>query len=468
MFRRILVASVLMLASLPFLQTGPVSGAAATPVVGDWSFCTTAAQVGCIEHFSFENASGVMQTFAALHEAQNAGVTVTARCYASGVAEGAPCVPPVSMGCGSAGTNFQFSVAPTETDNGQPRDKAAMNGRKFVIRLRTGDFDPAFSMGGRIESMTRTKLSSGEFTLEVGGSIQAVYGVQTYQAVPMEPQSTYRSRLSDFLKTSKATSVTYQAAVSVYPSAFLKSTSIDLGGQCISMPFTDAYADMNGSGTTLSWVPSKPTDAVASTIKLQIHGPHYLPDSNGNDDKIVPARIRFFLPNAFFTDAGYPDPSRFDAKSLQITAYGNEQTVPVLERRADGILVDYGITHFSVPDPVVTLLRYGRTLSEVQSTVTTTTLPAAAKATSSSPTAVAPTKSVKRGKRLTASSAAATAGLSRPAGSSVSLKVTKGTASCRVSGTALVALKKGTCKVTVTVTTKSRKKTSRSVTVNVT
>ena len=457
-----------VLGSTSLVAPRVASGTAATPTVGDWPFCTADAQVGCIEHFSFEDAGGTMRTYAILPEAQNAGITVTARCYASGVSEGAPCVPPKSVGCGSAGTNFQFSLEPTPFENGQPRDKSAMNGRKFVIRLRTGSFDPVFSMGGRIESVKRTKLASGEFTLEVGGSIQAVYEVQTYPAVPIDPPDTYRTRLSDYLKTSKATSVSYRAAVSVFPSAFLQSTSLELGGLCISMPFTDAYADMNGNGTTLSWVPSKPTDAVASTIKLQIHGPHYLPESNGNDDKIVPARIRFFLPDAFFADAGYPDPSKFDAKSLQITAYGDQLSVPVLERRTDGILVDYGISHFSVPDPVVTILRYGKTLAEVPTAVTTTTTAPASFASVATTTAAAPAKSLKRGMRLTASSAAATAGLSHPAGSTIALKVSKGSTYCRVSATGLVALKAGTCNVTVTVTTKVKKKTSRTVTVTVT
>lgn len=469
MRRRLLVA-VLLLVGITVVTAGrSASGSSNTPTVGTWYFCTAADQVGCIEHFEFENQSGTLVPYAALHEAQNAGVTVTARCFASGVAEGAPCVPPPSMGCGSAGTSFQFSVEPTPTENGQPRDKSAMNGRRFVIRLRTGDFDPVFTMGGRIDALKRTRLDSGLFTLEVEGRIQAVHGVETYSAVPMDPPSTYRTRLSAFLKTAKATSVSYWAYASVYPRAFLQSTSVDLGGQCINMPFVDAYADMNGNGTTLSWVPSRPTDAVASTIKLEIHGPHYLPESNGNDDRIVPARIRFFLPNAFFTDAGYPDTSKFDAASLRITAYGDQVSTPVLERRSDGIMVDYGISHFSAPDPVVTILRYGRSLADIPApTVTTTTSTVAPVSTTPVASVVQYTRSLTKGKRLTVASAVAVARLARPSGSSVSLRVSRGGAYCRASSAGITALRKGSCSVVVTVTTKARKRTARTITVKVT
>lgn len=458
--RRIALVLVILTAALTAAPGHVVHGVSTTPIVGDWPFCTAGDQVGCIEYFSFENASGVMREYAALHESQNAGITVTASCRATAAASGAPCVPPKSMGCGSAGTAFQVSINPTPFDeNGNPRTGSEFVDRKFVVRLRTGDFDPAFSTGGRIESTTRTKSDSGMFTFEASGRIQRWDSVST-NSVSMSPPDTYRSRLSDFLKTSKATSTSYGAVVSVFPAGFLQSTTVDLGGYCVTMPFTGAFADSNGMGLTTTWVPTKPTDAEASTIKFEVSGPHYLPESNGNDDKTVPARIRFFLPDAFFTAAGYSDPATFDASRMLVTTQDGQKPVLTLTRKTGGVLVDFGITHYSAPDPVVSLYRYGMTPTPTTTTIpTTTTLPAAAQSAAT----------VVKGKSLTSTRLVASAGLSRPSGSKVTLKVSASTARyCRVVGTSVKALKSGTCRVTVTVVPKKGAAKSRTISVTVT
>lgn len=468
MGRRLVAIVVLVAAVISVPLGGPVRGASTTPVVGDWGFCTSASQVGCIESFSFENGSGIMREYAALHEAQNAGITVTARCYASGASEGAPCVPPKTAGCGSAGTNFQVSIQPTSFDeNGNPRTGSEFVDRKFVVRLRTGDFDPAFSMGGRLESTTRTTLDSGTFTFEANGQIQRTDSV-SFSSVSMMPQDTFRSRLSEFLKTSKATSTSYGANVSVFPAAFLKSTTVDLGGYCVTMPFTGAFADANGMGFTTTWVPSKPTDPVASTIKFEVSGPHFLAESNGNDDKLVPARIRFFLPDMFFTDAGYKDPSTFDASRLLVTTLDGQKPVPTLTRRTGGVLVDFGISHYSAPDPVVSLYRYGMSAATTTTAPATTTtaptvmsVPATVPASNTSP-------SIPAGKSLSSARIVSLAGLTRPAGSRVTLKVPASTSRyCRVLGTTVKAMKSGTCRITVTVKPKRGTQKSRTISVSV-
>lgn len=442
-----------------------VQGAVSTPTVGDWTFCTSESQVGCIEHFSFEDGGGVMRSYATLNEAQNAGISVTARCYASGASDGAPCVPPASMGCGSAGTNFQVSVNPTPFDeNANPRDGSVFLDRRFVVRLRTGDFDPVFAMGGRIDATTRARLSSGLFTFEVEGRIQKSYSV-SFSGVSMQPYETYRSRLSEFLGTSKATSVAYSAGVSVYPSSFLKSTSVDLNGLCVTMPFTDAFADANGMGFTTTWKPARPTDPLVSTIEMEVSGPHFLPDSNGNDDKFVPARIRFFLPDAFFTSAGYEDPSRFDASRMLITTRDGQKPVPTLTRKATGVLVDYGISHYSAPDPVLKLYRSGVSPAVDAVSVTTTTAPAP---TTTLPTSAGSALRLSKGKAYTSSRLASAAGLKRPTGATVSLKVVPSSVRyCRVVGASVRGLKAGRCRVTVNVRLKGRTTAVKTLTITV-
>ena len=443
-------------------------GASTTPVVGEWPFCTAADQVGCIDYFSFEDATGTMREYVNAAAVKYDGIDVSARCFRGGLQEGDPCAPQkTTVGCGTAGLFISLVVTPSAMDrNMQPQEAASYFGRKFIMRVRTGDFDPVFSLGKRIESTRRSKLDSGLFTFEVNGLIDRSYGLSTSDVSPTPPD-TYRSRLSQFLKTSKASSVSYGGGVSIYPSDFLKSTSIELGGLCVDMPFVGAYADANGMGFTTSWVPAKPTDSVASTIKFEVSGPHYLPESNGADDKIVPARIRFFLPDQFFTAAGYKDPSTFDASRLLITTMDGEKPAPTLTRKTGGVLVDFGITHYSAPDPVVTIYREGMSASTT-TTSTTTTVAAPATATTV-PSLVASSLSLGRGKSLTSSKLVSASGLSRPVGSTVSIKVSASTARyCRVLGTSVRALKAGTCRVTVTVRPKNGTSKSKTVSVKIT
>ena len=97
----------------------------------------------------------------------------------------------------------------------------------------------------------------------------------------------------------------------------------------------------------------------------------------------------------------------------------------------------------------------------------TVTTPTVITTTVVTTTVVAP--KVTLSKSVTAKSIATYAKLAVPANSKVSMKVVASYAkSCKVSGTTLKGLKAGTCKVTVTVTPKKGRATSKTVTLKVT
>lgn len=448
----------------------PVRAATAlTPPTGSWGFCTTDAQVGCIEYFSFEIESGMVREYASLGEAQSVGLTPSAICYAQRPSGEAPSCDPSygsssTMTCGTAGTYVQLGVSFTPTLNGQLFSGAQFVGRKIVMRVRTGDFDPSFTMGGQINSTTRTTRNDGSYLFEVRGQVQTSYGVNT-SSVSVSPPDTYRTRLSAFLATSVATSVGYGFGATVYPRSWLKSTSVDLNGLCVEVPLVDAWADANGMGFESSLIPARPTDPVASTIKFKVAGPHYLPESNGNDDKIVPARIRFFVPNSYITAAGYSDSSQFTEKSLTVTAYQGESKAPTLTKTSTGIIVDFGITHYSTPDPIVTVYKYGSTPSSPTSTATPSS-------STSSTVVVSPAttkpSALKAGKSMTRNVVLSRAKLTIPKGGSASVSVAaSSTKNCRLVGTSIKGLRAGNCKVTVSVRSKAGKRSSKTINITI-
>lgn len=467
----VLLVVALVSAVLVSTPDMPVRAATAlTPPTGSWGFCTTDTQVGCIEYFAFEIESGVMREYASLSEAQNVGISPSATCYAQRPSGNAPSCDP-SYGysstttCGTAGTYVQLGVGFTPTLNGQLFSGAQFVGRKIVMRARTGDFDPSFAMGGQINSTTRTTRNDGSYLFEVHGQIQTSYGVDV-SSVSMSPPDTYRARLSSFLATSVATSKGYGFGATVYPRSWLKSTSVDLNGLCVEVPLVDAWADSNGMGFESSLVPARPTDPVASTIKFKVAGPHYLPESNGNDDKIVPARIRFFVPNTYIAAAGYSDPSQFTEKSLTITAYQGESKTPTLARTSAGILVDFGITHYSTPDPIVTVYKFGSSPSAQTQTPTTTSSTTTSTVFTSQVTTKA--SALKVGKSMTRNAVLSRAKLTIPKGGSASMKIAASSSKiCRLVGTSVRGLKTGTCKVTATVRTKAGKRSAKTVSIAV-
>ena len=89
-------------------------------------------------------------------------------------------------------------------------------------------------------------------------------------------------------------------------------------------------------------------------------------------------------------------------------------------------------------------------------------------ATKSTSVAVSAPIVTKKNQTLTSSRVTKAAGLSVPKGAKVTLTVSsKYKKVCKVVGTAVKTVGKGTCPVKVVVTTKSKKKTSKTVTVKV-
>lgn len=478
MAHRSLVAVSLILAASCLGAAGriPAHGMSSTPLSGSWGFCTDATQIGCIESLSLQQGSGDMRVYTTYAEAQSAGAQVSAQCSVPFVDYGPPSAGPLpacsrssapksgpgSGDCGAPPPSVAVSVEMDYDPSGTPGSEFV--GRRFVLRLRTGDFDPVFAMGGQIESTTRTKLDSGLFIFEVDGRIQTRHWVDT-SGVAVAPGDTYRARLSEFLRTSKATSTAHGANFSVYAADVLKQTSLELGGTCVTMPFTGAFSDSNGTGFTTKWLPAKASDPEASTIQFEVSGPHFLSDSNGNDDKLVPARVRFFLPDEFFVAAGYTDPSKFDASRLLVTTRDGQKPTPTLTRRNNGVLVDFGISHYSAPDPVLKVFKFGATPTVIGTVAPTTTVPSPTSAVSGSASSFL---RLSKGRTFTSSRLASAAGLKRPTGATVSLKVVPSSARyCKVVGTSVRGLRVGRCRVTVNVRLKGRTTAARTLTITV-
>jgi len=420
------------------------------PPKGSWGFCTTSDEVGCIEKLQLEDANGEMITYTSSATLESHNVELSVTC----TAPGSTCEPPppfTSQSCGTAGTSINALIGPPVLDeNNQPVDQETYVDREFTLVLRTGSFNPVFSIGGLINKTSRIEDANGH-TYSVTGKMQKTYGL-SWSSVPMDPPNTYRERLDEFLRNSIADSQSVSAGVSVYPLANLYSTSISINGECVLVPLQDAFIDTNGMGVSHSLEPAPASSNIMSTISFQVAGPHFLPDSNGADDKFVPARVRMWLPKSYIQAAGFSDTSSFTSNDIRVRTRANENQSITLSTSPSGVMVDFGITHYSAPDPVAVI--YKKIQSHESPSTPAVTTPIAPQLLSS-----------KIGKKLSIKKITRFLGLKIKKDSRVVILQTKSSMKvCRVSKSTVVGLRAGNCRLSISITpTKGKKIIRRTV-----
>lgn len=211
----------------------------------------------------------------------------------------------------------------------------------------------------------------------------------------------------------------------------------------------------------------------AKTLSYKVASPHFSDSGTelkGTYDVIMKSSVARCL---------------YGTSDVQITgdvkvAYGStEDTPPIVSVKDDGTWFSVSAAGFHYSSPTIkTSLKAGvpnggstvPTMPTLSTTTTSTSVPAGGivpvaatvPVVSRTPPALSPRKSV------TGSAIAKYLGMTVPGGSRISVKVSaSSTRVCRVSGSSVKGVRKGTCRVTVTVTSKAGKRTSKSVALKV-
>ena len=454
----VLIAVVAMSSSKVVTE---VSAVDLRPPVGDWDFCTAAQQIGCIEMFELVADDGSKREY-------------TSRDQFTGQQDS----PMISFGCSSLSAD-PTTCDPNATTSSNPApiskcgvtEPARLYGtvtwgtranRAFKVRIRTGNFDPAFSFGRGVEGMKRTVNSDGTFVLNWTGFIDEVndWNMPAHLTTPpLAPN--HLELLRDALNTAVATSVSHRASVQVFPRAYLRlGVYKPAGYECVDVPMSGMWAEANATLWEYSITFNGTVAKSAAVFKFGAKAPHYRFGSTGADDQFSPARIRMFVPTEYLEYSGHTLTS-FDTKSLSITTSDGKQTTPTITKQSDGVLINFGIAHYSAPDPVVEIYNKGW----VEPVVTPSVSVPASVVTSPAVVNVPQRTLAASTKKLTSSSKIASfARLKVPKGAKVSLVVGRSSLRvCRVVGTNVKALKKGTCSVRVVVKPKKGKIQSATV-----
>ena len=370
----------------------------------------------------------------------------------------------------------------------------------YRVILRTGDYDPSsLALTGQQVLYSVVKGSDGYFTVdltakpkplarvvELNGSNSAITNCETNNWV--------------------GTCASNQASKSYIDASF-------------SMFYDSEYRDaMRGMwiATNASSIQVSTADMLKGQLNVAAKGPHTVPADFGDpgvgieDNKYLnPAYFEEYIPFvlmskmmsiAFNTSVttdmvkGYltgaaANPTAVMAGSISVSTSGAApvSTAQTLGITTDdnGVRVDFKLTHFSAPNPSLKLSIPAATPTTTVPVVTTTTVAPVVTTTTVAPvvttttvapvvtttTTVAPKATVltvKLSKAASAKSIATFAKLKVLSTSKVSLKVVSSYAkNCRVSLGTLKGLKAGSCKVTVTVTPKKGRATSKTITLKI-
>lgn len=365
------VALSTVAASLSAGQT-IVSAADATPPVGGWQWCTTSNVNGCIQSLTTISPEKVETTYTSAANLP-AGMQLSVTCTPNSSVNTCDTNRYVTREdgqCAEAPTwGGRFTTPSIEIDI----NWAGKVGWGIRLRLSTGNFRAAFSIGFGTTSSITTSDGDGTYTYvntSVIGKSYTATAPQSVIALTGTPQ--YQSAYTEWLKTAIATSEREAIHVQVWPRDHLlrpanpyspkptdgtttvPSVPVTPTG-CQYYPFDGAFAEANATGFSWSYSSGATSPNVPNVLKFMAQAPHYLPQVNNEPLQVMPARVQVFLPTSFFSALGYASLSEFNASSYSVTTEDGQKTSPSIEIRENGILINLGLQHYSAPNPSVTI-----------------------------------------------------------------------------------------------------------------
>ena len=356
----------------------------------------------------------------------------------------------------------------------------------YTTSVRVGDYNPSFMMlTGKYESYSVVKGDDGYYTLTIGAR-PAIWAVVASNGADMTPITNCESL--NWLAGCEATSASrsdISISFVIIPDATMRDA---LSGSWIS-----TNASMFSFGTP---------NFLTGEINVTAKGPHFVPaDFNVNtlkqegDRYVNPAFFEMYMSfgavakmmgvvsgqsvTADQAKAFLAKPSEVlegtikEAASASAAAVDKAQSLKTtLEDK--GVRIDFGIDHFSAPNPKLKVKAPAALTAPVTTTTTaaptTTTVPAAtttiAPVATMVPAATTPARTGRtlsngaklsiattatKGRTLTAKSL-----LSPSSGASVSRIQSRSTKVCTVKGTSVKMVKSGTCRLSATVKAKSK------------
>ena len=461
MLRKSGIAALLgCLALMPSVLAAPSHSAKAAAgqfgSTGTWGFCASDTQVGCVEGLYLTGTDGVTTLVNSSAGLTETNVTMNVSCsVAGGMNEsGVPYTNPKPDSCDPTNVVGQYYGCDKYSlaiISASVTWKAGVGGSVAAV-FRTGDFEPAFSLGAGITNAQILKTSAGQFKYVWKSQVDLIHKIPSETA------------MTSFGGSSVATATQAQASLAIFPktayygSAYAYSSTPVIGtGDCVQRPIEGSWASANAQAFSAEVMLGKRshTPNLVNTFRFTAYGPHFKDPTtvNGSRTSLNSAYMRVFLAPAFLDSIGCANQCDQMSTALSITTADGQTAAPTFTKFEEGYLVNLGIDHYSAPNPVVTASKIGEPLVVQRDWKSTTTIMPTATRTAgtTASTVPAPVNSGTRPDRTVKAKVKSRTGLARIFTANPKYKV-KWTVSggCRLSGSTLIARStKGSCVLTL-------------------
>ena len=440
-----LLIAALATGSTPLAPSSPSTVEAMMGSSGAWPFCQSATDERCTEEVVVAKSDGTTVTY-----------TSSSSMFADGVMGEISCTA-MNGNCDGAVTTKQIEeLAKTcsPVPNGNYLQSLFAQGgvlghKNWSVRItaRTGSFEPAFTIGNGIVGTSISSDADGTWRYSV--TLRPI--VKTSATLPLDLQgpeaatTAGQKKIKEFLATAEATHASVSAAAYIWPPSHLYRTGKP-GTGCNFAQLNGMWATTNGTGVEFGLRERTATTGASDyEFAFKVSAPHIIRrdmleieasrsgspyTTSFTGEKIVnPADIRMYLPKQYGESLGYADIGSIPKSSLHVVTEDGQAADPFITPSPDGSgVLDFGIAHFSAPNPSVSISPRATLTTSATKTVTSL----------ARREAIGLTKVITTTKKGT--------------------RQWRATGQCRVSKAKLVATsRRGTCKVTLTVRNASKK-----------
>jgi len=321
-------------------------------------------------------------------------------------------------------------------------------------------------MGNGINGTTRTANADGTFRFVWSGFLDEIKTASIPTSLTSIPlASNYEQLLKDFFATAVTSGAVQTSIIYVWPAAYLhvavpgEKVNGTWVTECVNLPMVGMWVEANSQMFSHSVGFFGRSTKASSKFSFAASSPHYLPDGV----TLNPARFNMFIPDSYVSSIGYTADT-FSISAMKLSVADNQAVNPVLTRRTGGFALNFGIAHYSSPNPQLEF--YNNNWSELVGS-TPLVNPTPSPTVPALKPVVNPAKVLRVGKVLTRRTILNASGLQRPPRSTSVITVVGGAKNCRSLSSGVRGLKAGTCKVKVTVRVRGKPAKSKVISVSV-
>ena len=445
-----------------------------------WSFCSPANPTLCIEKVVVTDGQNRATEYLSNAALTDDDVIVSVSCLSpTGQCLGGPSSSEIIKAntekCASLPSEVYFPAYVMAAAGGRSESEVS-------VFLNLGTKEPGLSIGSGILSTEAKQDSSGVWRYVARTKSVVKTQAQFPAGFKRVDEPGYQDDYKQFLATASATNASSNSIFTIHSPSNLRwiiSPYNPLGGHnlpwvtekmCDYIPLNGAWVSANASAFEFGIQTNEVKSQLPWYFKALASAPHFVrsdmleiqPTSTRGTNNlgpfngpliVNPAEIKMWVPREYATKLGYSTADEMKA-GITVTTEDGQAPSPTVVDSNGGFLINFGISHYSVPNPS---MRFSPKEGFIRPIVV-------GSETSTAPQGI----SVRVARTISGKSLASFAKLTIAKGAKITVKVLPTSSKiCKAVGTTIRGIKAGTCKVSVSVAPAKGRSKSKTISLKV-